>query len=119
MAARHNITIDQGATFPLYIIWKDPAGAPINLTGYRIRMQIRQSPSTTVKLLDFDSNTLTAGQSIGALNSTGVIDIKLAPSVTSALSFQNAEWDITATSGAGITTRLVQGKAWVSPAVTR
>lgn len=119
MAARHNIVIEQGATFPLYIVWKDPDGDPIDLTGYRIRMQVRQDPSATAKLVDFDSNAPGTGMTIGSLGASGVIDIKLAPSVTSALSFKNADWDITATSSGGIVYRLLEGKASVSLGVTR
>lgn len=119
MASKHNIVIEQGATFPLYIAWKDPSGNPIDLTGYRIRMQVRQDPESATTLLNFDSNALGSGMSIGALNATGVIDIKLDPTVTGALNFRSAEWDITATSAGGVVTRLLEGKASVSPGVTR
>lgn len=119
MAERLNIQIDQGATFPLHVEYKDPAGVAIDLTGYRVRMQVRQTPASSTKLLDFDSAALTTGQSIAALGVSGVIDIKLAPSVTSTLSFTSAEWDITIESPGGIVTRLAQGKASVSLGVTR
>lgn len=119
MADRLNIIIEQGATFPLYITWKDSDGDPINLTGYRIRMQVRQAPTATTTLLSFDSDAPGSGMTIAALDATGVIDIKFAPSVTAALVFTNAEWDITATSPGGIVDRLAQGKASVSLGVTR
>lgn len=119
MAARHNIVIEQGATFPLHISWKDPAGDPIDLTGYRVRMQVREAPASTSPLVDFDSDNLGAGETIGTLDATGVIDIKLAPSVTTPLTFQTAEWDITVESAGGEVTRLLEGKASVSLGVTR
>lgn len=118
-AAKHNIVIEQGATFPLYITWKDPQGVPIDLTGYRIRMQIRQSPSAAGTLVSFDSGALVTGQTIGALDGSGVIDIRLAPSITSLLTFTSAEWDLTAESAGGVVSRLLEGKASVSLAVTR
>ena len=119
MAAKHNFVIEQGATFPLYIKWQDPDGNPIDLTGYRIRMQIRQTPGSASTLLSFDSSSLTTGQTIGSLDSAGVIDLELSAALTAALSFTLAEWDLTATSAGGEVTRLVEGKASVSPGVTR
>lgn len=119
MAAKHNIVIEQGATFPLNIKWQDSDQNPINLTGYRVRMQIRQTPESVTTLLSFDSNSLTTGQAIGALNATGVIDIALSAAITTALTFRLAEWDLTVTSAGGEVTRLVEGKASVSPGVTR
>ena len=119
MAEKLNIVIDQGATFPLYVEYKDPDGDPIDLTGYSVRMQIRQSASAAAKLLDFDSADLDAGMTVEALDETGVIDLKLAPSVTSGLTFNAAEWDLVVESPDGIVTRLVQGKASVSLGVTR
>lgn len=119
MADRHNIVFEQGATFERTINWKDPQGNPIDLTGYRVRMQVRQSPAATTKLVDFDSDALAAGMHIDALDTTGVIHFWFDPSVTSALDFQNAEYDLTVTSAGGFTYRLLEGKASVSPGVTR
>lgn len=119
MAEKLNIVIDQGATFPLYVEYKDPDGDPIDLTGYSVRMQIRQTPTATTKLLDFDSDDLDAGMTIGDLDETGVVDIAIAPSVTSGLAFNSAEWDLVIESPSGVVTRLVQGKASVSLGVTR
>lgn len=118
-AAKHNIVIEQGATFPLYIAWKDPEGVAVDLTGYRIRMQIRQSPESAAVLVSFDSDDLDEGQSIGDLDENGVIDLRLSPAVTAPLTFTAAEWDLTAESAGGVVTRLLEGKASVSAAVTR
>lgn len=119
MAAKHNIVIEQGATFPLYVTYNDPSGAPVDLTGARVRFQVRQTVESASKLVDFDSSSPTTGQSIAALDTTGVISIKLAPSATSPLNFQLAEWDLVVTTAGGEATRLLEGKASVSPAVTR
>lgn len=119
MADRHNIVFEQGATFQRTINWKDPQGNPIDLTGYRIRMQVRQLPSSSTTLLDYDTNSLASGMHAGSLDATGVIAITIDPSVTSALSFSNADYDLTATSPGGVVYRLLEGKASVSPGVTR
>ena len=43
MAAVYDITIEQGATFRLSLVWKDSSNVPVNLTGYTARMQVRRS----------------------------------------------------------------------------
>lgn len=119
MAAKHNIVIEQGATFPLYVTWKDPAGNAIDLTGFRVRMQVRQTAESASTLVDFDSDDLAAGESIDTLDDSGVISIKFAPSVTTSLTFKAADWDLTVESPGGEVTRLLEGKASVSLGVTR
>lgn len=119
MAAKHNIVIEQGATFPLYVTWNDPDGNPIDLTGFRVRFQVRQTAESASTLVDFDSDNLSSGETIAALDSSGVISIKLAPSVTSPLVFKAADWDLTVESPGGEVTRLLEGKASVSLGVTR
>lgn len=119
MAAKHNIVIEQGATFPLYVTYNDPDGAPVDLAGGRVRFQVRQSPEAASTLLSFDSSSLTTGQTIVALDASGVISIKLSAAFTAALTFTLAEWDLTVTTAGGEVTRLLEGKASVSPSVTR
>lgn len=118
-AASYDLAIEQGADFPLRITWEDAAGVPINLTGYRIRLQFRAQLTDTVKLLDFDSSALSAGMTIGTLNSTGIIAINLSSAITSAFTFTKAAYDLTATSAGGTVTRLIEGAARLDKAVTR
>lgn len=118
-AAKHNVVFEQGATFQRTINWKAPDGTPVDLTGYRIRMQVRQSPKATATLFDFDSANLADGHSIGALDETGVISLTVDASATLSLSFVAAEYDLTATSPDGFVYRLLEGKALASPGVTR
>jgi hypothetical protein len=53
------------------------------------------------------------------LGESGSFTITLTPDFTGALDFQAAEYDLTATSPGGIVYRLHEGKATVSPGVTR
>lgn len=119
MSKRFNLIFEQSATFQHTVNWKDPDGDPIDLTGFRIRMQVRQSASASTTLLSFDSDNLASGQSITALDATGSFTITLTPAVTGALNFNAAEYDLTATSPGGIVYRLHEGKATVSAGVTR
>ncbi len=119
MAKRYNITFEQSATFEHTVNWIDPNGASIDLTGYRIRMQVRQRSDSETTLLDFDSDALAEGMSITDLDDSGSFTITLSPDVTEALDFVGAVYDLTATSPGGIIYRLHEGKASVSPGVTR
>jgi hypothetical protein len=119
VSKRFNLVFEANATFQHTVNWKDPSGAPIDLTGFRIRLQVRQSPSSASTLLDFDSEDLAEGQSISELGESGSFTITLTPDFTGALDFQAAEYDLTATSPGGIVYRLHEGKATVSPGVTR
>lgn len=118
-AAQHNIVIEQGTTFERTITWRDSAETLIDLTGYRIRMQVRAEADSATTYVDFDSEALGAGMTIGSLDATGVIAIALAPAATSPLVFTNAVYDLLAISGGGVTYRLLEGRATVIPAVTR
>lgn len=119
MAKRYNLIFEQSATFQHTVTWKDPEGALIDLTGYRIRLQVRQDPDSATTLLDFDSDNLDVGHYISELDETGTFTIGLTPAVTGELSFTGAEYDLTATSPGGVVYRLHEGKATVSLGVTR
>lgn len=119
MAKRYNLVFEQNATFQHTVNWKDPDGDPIDLTGYRIRLQVRQTPSASSTLVDFDSAAPASGMSITALDATGSFTITFTPAVTGEFDFTSAEYDLTATSAGGVVYRLHEGKASVSPGVTR
>lgn len=119
MAKRFNLIFEQSATFQHTVNWKDPAGDPIDLTGYRIRLQVRQSPSSDTTLLNFDSNAPASGMSISTLDASGSFTITFTTAVTGSLNFSGAEYDLTATSPGGVVYRLHEGKATVLPGVTR
>lgn len=118
-AAKHNIVIEQGATFSREILWKDSDGAPVDMTGYRVRMQIRPDADSATVFLDFDSDSPTDGMSVGELGEAGRIDLEFTAAVTAALTFDHGVYDLLAVSGAGVVYRLLEGRATAVPAVTR
>lgn len=118
MAKRYNLIFEQHATFQHTVNWKDPGGDPIDLTGYRIRLQVRPAPGADALLLDFDSANLATGHSISVLGVSGSFTITLTPVVTAELDFTRGEYDLTATSPGGTVYRLHEGKASVSLGVT-
>lgn len=119
MAKRYNLTIEQSATFQHTVNWKDPEGNPIDLTGFRVRLQGRASARASTTLLDFDSAAPASGQSITALDESGSFTITFTAAYTGALTFEMADYDLTATSPGGFVYRLHEGKLSVRPGVTR
>lgn len=116
-AATKNITIEQGATFRLPLVYqtKDDQGnvTPVDVTTYTARMQIRQSVASDTALLSLETGS---GITMGA---NGAIDIEATPAQTAALNIRSGVYDLELQAGDGRVTRLLQGKVTVSPEVTR
>lgn len=115
MAATYNITIEQGATFRLNLVYKAANGTPINLTGYTARMQVRRKYSDTTALLNFttENGAITLG---GAL---GTVAVKGLATLTDDLPAKPGVYDLELVDADGNVTRLVQGAVTISPEVTR
>jgi hypothetical protein len=118
-AAKYNLIIEQNATFSLEVTWKDPANTPIDLTGYRIRFQVRTQVEAANTLLSFDSGDLDSGMTIGDLDDSGVISIKISDEVTRDLDFVAGSYDLTAESAGGEVYRVMEGRVTLHKAVTR
>ena len=112
----YNLVVDQDSTFRLNITWTNPDSTPINLTGARVLLQIRTVQERL--LVSFDSASLTSGQHLGALNSTGVINITLDDEVTKTLPAEPAVWDILVDL-AGVRDKLLFGNVSIRSTVTR
>lgn len=113
-AATHDITIEQGATFRLNLLWKDSNGTPVNLTGYTARMQVRRRHSDPVKLLDFttENGAIVLGGSAGTIAVTGLA------SLTDDVTGRQAVYDLELVNGT-VVTRLVEGTVTITPEVTK
>jgi hypothetical protein len=113
MATAYNIAIDQGADWYLTVTYQNPAGTPVNLTGYTAALQIRQNFSDANAEL-----TLTTFSGIVITPSTGTLAIHATAALTLAIGAGAYVYDIKITSSAGIVTRLTQGSFQVNAAVT-
>jgi hypothetical protein len=115
MAAVYDITIEQGATFRLSLVWKDSSNVPVNLTGYTARMQVRRSYTDTVIQLAMttESGSITLGGSAGTIN------VVSAATATKDIAARAGVYDLELMSSNGVVTRLVEGKVTVKPEVTR
>jgi hypothetical protein len=115
-AKKLDITIEQGATFIMNVTWKNPAGVPVNLTGYTAKMQARLKYSDATALATFSTadSTITLGGALGTIAVSGPAALTgITKPVTGVYDLELTE---TAT---GKVTRLLQGRAYFSPEVTK
>ena len=112
MAARLNLTIEQGATFQAVITWEID-GDPVDLTGYEARMQARQTVKSDSKVLDLDTDS---GITLGGV--LGTITIDLTAEQTADINIGKLVYDLELVTGDYVK-RLVQGNITIKPEVTR
>lgn len=115
VAAKYDITCDQGSTFSRVLTWKDSNGDPINLTGYTARMQLRVESTSTAAALSLT----TENGRIALGGSAGTITLTIAAADTASLASGPYVYDLEVVSGAGVVTRLVMGGFLNRPEVTR
>lgn len=124
-AGRYSFIIEQGSTLDFEIQYKDSNNAPINLTGYSGRMQIRStidSPNVIITLsssIDPDGTGLNFSGSNGTTPpSSGSIGIYISAASSSAFTFPTAVYDLEIVSGSRVT-RILEGNVSLSREVTR
>lgn len=115
VAGKYDVTIEQGATWLEEFTWTDSDDVLINLTGY--------TAAATVKKTYGGETLITATSSGGSPTITlggaaGTININVPHATTAAVAAQSGVWDIELTSGGGVRTRLLEGKATITPEVT-
>lgn len=118
-AAYWKIKIDQGESWSLLLRLKNPATdddppTPLDLTGYDVRMQVRESITSPSPLL-----SLTIGSGITVDAAEGEIRLAVADTVTAAWAWRYGVYDLEIESPGGDTTRLLKGEVEVSAEVTR
>jgi hypothetical protein len=112
-AGIYNFVMDQGATFTLQMVYQNGAGAPINLTGYTAKMQLRLkfgSPDAALTLTTENGGITINGP-------TGTINLLVTDEQTLALDPVFYVYDLDIITG-GTIERLVMGQITVRPEVT-
>ena len=129
-AGRYSFVIEQGATTNFEIQYKDSNNAPIDLTNYTGKLQIRSTFAqnngelylTLSSSLNSDGTGLNFSGSNGTTPPTsGSIGIYIAACTSSALTFNEALYDLELYSGSGdcpYTVRLLEGRVQLSKQVT-
>lgn len=114
-AETHNITIEQGATFTLSLVWRDSDNALIDLTGYTARMQVRKTHRSDTVLLNFT----TANGAITLGGAAGTIEVEGLATLTDDVDARTGVYDLELEDSTGFVTRLIEGSVVIKPEVTR
>ena len=127
-AGKYSFVIEQGATFQLGLQYTDSNGAPIDLTNYNGRMQLRPTVDSNTVYLTLSSSLNADGTGISFSGSNGItpptsgsIGIYISACTSSLLNFTNAYYDLEIYSGSNCpyTVRLIEGQINLSKEVTR
>lgn len=110
MAIIANLYIDQGTDFTITVDVTDAAGDVLDLTSYSALAQVRKTYSSSSASVAFTTSISAA---------SGQVTLSLNDTQTSALEAGRYVYDLNITSPGGITTRVVEGQAVVTPGVSR
>ena len=114
--AKHKFTLYRGQTFRARLTWRTSSGAPVDLTGCKVRMQVREDYESPLPLLEL--TTENGGIAIDPVE-VGVLQLYISDADTSAALWDGGVFDIEVVHPGGDVTRIVQGAVSVSPEVTR
>jgi len=110
-AAKLNLDIEQGATWGRTLTIKDTDTClPISLSGYTFRGQLRES---------YDATAFTSFTFVIVDSSGGVVSMTLAASTSSGMVAGGYVYDVEMVRPDAVVVRLLQGKAKVTPEVTK
>lgn len=112
MAGAYNVTAEQCATWQEVWTWTDATGAPVDLTGYTARMDVRTAPGGSLVASIIQGSGIVLGGAAGTITPT------LSAAATGAMRAGTYAYDILLTSPAGFVTRLLAGSFTVLPCVT-
>lgn len=112
---KHNLYVFKGATFDYLFIWKDEAGALVNLTGYTARMHMREKVESPTPFLSFN----TSDSSIVLGGVAGTIRLKATAAATSAVAVKQGVYDLELVAPNTEVVRFLEGMVIISDEVTR
>jgi hypothetical protein len=115
-AFKLNLKIDQGGTFAKSVTWKTGAPPrPVDLTGCKARMQVRETLESPLVLLELTSE----GGRIVLGGEEGTVAMLVDPITTAAIAWESGVYDLEVIFPDGSIRRLLAGSVSVSPEVTR
>lgn len=118
-AVKHDITIEQGASFVWgFTVYEADGVTPVSNSGWTARLQIRNNYADQATGAAYVSLTQASGITLGGSN--GAVTIRLTPSQTQGLTFtEPAYYDLELVEATGTVHRIFQGRAHLSREVTR
>ena len=115
VSATYNFTIDQGTDVSVPLILKDCESNVLNLTGYKARMQMR---NTVYSSQAVDTLT-TENDRIEIKPEQGQITLHFPHEITEEYPASSLVYDIEIVSPSDLVTRILKGKVRISAEVTR
>ena len=118
LAAWYDITIEEGTTFSMTFEWRDSSGSVIDFSSYDdVRMDIR--PTKESSTLIASSEGAAPGIVIDVTDAaTGIFIVNMTATVTAALDFHRAVYDIEAFNTPTVY-RLMEGNVTLSREASR
>ena len=110
MAIIQNITIDQDCDFTETLTVKDSTGTVVDLSNETITSTMRKTYSSATAY-SFTTAKVSA--------TDGTCTITLTDAVTTNLEVGRYVWDLTTNDSSGLITRRIEGRATVTPSVSR
>lgn len=114
-AGIYNFSVDQGSVFTLNMVYEDPNGVAINLSGNTARMQFRRYYDAANPA---DLTLTTENGGIVITGATGNVLVTITTAQSGALEEGFYVYDLELIS-AGIVSRLVQGQVTLNAQVTQ
>lgn len=110
MATISNLFVDAGSDYSTIITVASASGAPLNLSGYSTRSQMRKSYNSST-VYDFNASIYDAG--------FGKIKLNLTATQSELIPAGRWLYDVEITSSTGAKTRVVEGIVTVTPQITQ
>ena len=114
-----DLVIHEKARFYQKFIWKDSGGTPIDLTGYKAHMQIRESANSDTALLTLSTETMTKDGTITLGGAAGTIELEILASVLDTIPWRTGTYDLLMYTDADHADVLVAGRIRVEKINTR
>lgn len=119
MAAAHwKIIVEQGSTWRVALTVYDESGAPVDLTGYTARMQVRETLDAAEPLLTLTTPETSPG-GITIDGPAGRLTLLIADEMSTAWAWTFGVYDLELASPDGDVDRLLKGEFEVDREVTR
>lgn len=110
MAITNNLYIDQGSDYNSIVTVTSASGAPLNLSGFTVKSQMRKSYSSS-----------TAYNFAASVYEAALGQIKLSLTSTQSETIPAGRWlyDVEITSAEGVKKRVVEGIVVITPQITQ
>ncbi len=116
--------INQGTSRDFIIAWYTDKDTVKDISGYLAELQIRSTKALSTKLLDITSDTTGDDDSattklVIGTGTDGRVQVLIDATVSAALDFKEAFWDLKMSKSGQPTVRLLEGHAYLNKQVTR